>query len=81
MLKQLVRSPINFSHGIQLSLYKPLGNQTCLNITRPSVLRQYFGRKLIPNNDQNNIIMCYTYGSGSGTSSAGMGFTILSHSE
>ena len=40
MLEQLVRSPIDSAHSIKvpLELDKPLGNHTCLNITRPVVL-------------------------------------------
>ena len=62
MLEQLVHSPINYAHDIILSLKKALGNHTYLNITRPAVLRQYFGRESLPNNVQNNFLMCYNYG-------------------
>ena len=61
VLEQLVHSTINYVHGIQLLFDKPLGNHTCLNITRPALFRQYFGRESISNNDQNNVAMRYTY--------------------
>jgi hypothetical protein len=42
----LINYPINSADGIKLSIDKPLNNSECLNIYRPAVLRQYFGREV-----------------------------------
>ena len=65
----IISNPINSKHGIKLSVDKPLNNNECLNIHRPAVLRQYFGKEMETTND---VIERYTYGSGSGTTSVGM---------
>ena len=65
----MIRSPINSDSGIKLSLDKPLNNDIDLNVLRPAVLRQYFGKEITKVNGKG---IRYTYGSGSGTSSVGM---------
>ena len=60
---------MNSVDGIKLSIDTPLNNGECLNIHRPAVLRQYFGKEVSINTDN---VTRYTYGSGSGTSSVGM---------
>ena len=72
VLGQLDSSPINSAYGIKLTLDNFLGNHTCLNITRPAVVGQYFGRESILQNNQNDVLIFYTYGSVSGTSSVKM---------
>ena len=69
VIDELIRSPINSSSGIKLSLDKPLNNDLKLNLLRPAVLRQYYGAD-IGDDDCNK--RRYTYGSGTGTSSVGM---------
>ena len=48
---------------------KPLNNDMELNITRPAVLRQYYG---LETSICNETVERYTYGSGTGTTSVGM---------
>ena len=60
---------MNSADGIKLSIDKPLNNSECLNIHRPALLKQYFGKELSTTTE--NVEM-RTYGSGSGTSSVGM---------
>ena len=43
-----------------------------LNINRPAVLRQYFGKEIIPTSANEKHIHHYNYVSGSETSSVGM---------
>ena len=65
----LISHPMNSKYGINLSIDKPLNNSECLNILRPAVLRQYFGKEI---SRTTKNVERYTYGSGSGTSSVGM---------
>ena len=44
VFNKMVSSHINSSHGIQVSLERPLNNLPSVNILRPIVLRQYFGQ-------------------------------------
>ena len=60
---------MNSKCGIKVSLDKPLNNDICLNIFRPAVLRQYFGKEV--DNIDGKLKRC-TYGSGTGSSSVGM---------
>ena len=60
---------MNSKYGIKVSLDKPLNNDICLNIFRPAVLRQYFGKEVA--NIDGKLKRC-TYGSGTGSSSVGM---------
>ena len=46
VIDKMVCSPANSKDSIKLSLDKPLNNHTCLNMLRPGVLRQYFGRNV-----------------------------------
>ena len=69
VIDTLICNPINSKNGLKLSIDTPLNNDACLNIHRPAVLRQYFGRE-VENYGRN--VERYTYGSGSGTSSVGM---------
>ena len=69
VIDKLIRSPINSKCGIKLSLDKPLNNDVDLNILRPAVLRQYFGKEI---DNINGKLQRSTYGSGTGTSSVGM---------
>ena len=69
IIDEVIRSPINSHSGIKLSLDKPLNNNIDLNILRPAVLRQYYGKDIA---EVNGKLKHYTYGSGSGTSSVGM---------
>ena len=46
VIDELIRSRINSKCGIKLSLDKPLNNDISLNILRPVVLRQYFGKEV-----------------------------------
>ena len=68
-IHNIINSPINSKTGIKLSLDKPLNNDVDLNILRPAVLRQYFGKQI---NTIDGKHERYTYGSGTGTSSVGM---------
>ena len=54
VIDKLIYSSINSNHGIKLSRDKPLNNSLSLNITRPSVLRQYFEENIMstPGNEQ-----------------------------
>ena len=65
----IISNSINSNLGIKLSVDKPMNDKECLNIHRPTVLRQYFVKEMGTTND---IIERYTYGSGSGTTSVGM---------
>ena len=69
VVDELITSPINSKSGIKLSLDKPLNNEIFLNIFRPAVLRQYYGKDV--GNIDGKIKRC-TYGSGTGSSSVGM---------
>ena len=69
IIDELICSKINSKYGIKLSLDKPLNNDMELNITRPAVLRQYYGLETSICNDR---VERYTYGSGTGTTSVGM---------
>ena len=69
VIDELIRSPINSKCGIKLSLDKPLNNDIGLNILRPAVLRQYFGKEVA--NIHGRLKRC-TYGSGTDSSSVGM---------
>ena len=69
IIEELISSPINSDRGIKLSLDTPLNNGLGLNILRPAVLRQYYGVEI---EKEHGHVKCYTYGSGSGTSSVGM---------
>ena len=69
IINEIICSPINSDSGIKLSLDKPLNNEIDLNVLRPAVLRQYFGKEI---RNVNGKAKRYTYGSGSGTSSVGM---------
>ena len=69
VIDQLISHPVNSANGIKLSIDKPLNNDECLNIHRPAVLRQYFGKEVSRTAETS---IRYTYGSGSDTSSVGM---------
>ena len=69
IIDEVICSPINSDSGIKLSLDKPLNNDVDLNVLRPAVLRQYFGKEI---RNVDGKAKRYTYGSGSGTSSVGM---------
>ena len=69
VVDELITSPLNSKYGIKVSLDKPLNNDICLNIFRPAVLRQYFGKEVA--NIDGKLKRC-TYGSGTGSSSVGM---------
>ena len=69
VIDQLISHPVNSANGIKLSIDKPLNNDECLNIHRPAVLRQYFGKEVSRTTE---TAIRHTYGSGSGTSSVGM---------
>ena len=73
VIDQLIRSLITSKHGIKLSLDKLCNNGIDLNITRPAVLRQYFGTQLQSSSNNDKHTRSYTYGLGTGTSSVGMG--------
>ena len=72
IIDRLICSRLNSKNGIKLSFDKPLSNPLRLNITRPAVLRQYFGKVVESSVIEDNKSMRYTYGSGSGASSVGM---------
>jgi len=69
VVHEIITSPINSKFGIKLSLDKPLNNDIDLNILRPAVLRQYYGKEV---DIQLTKSKRYTYGSGTGTTSVGM---------
>ena len=69
VLDEIMTSNINSNSGIKISLDKPLNNDICLNILRPAVLRQYYGKDV--GNIDGKLKRC-TYGSGTGSSSVGM---------
>ena len=68
IIRKIIHSPINSKDGIKLSWDTPLNNQRCLNILRPTVLRQYYGANVDVINQSSNLIRRYTYIYGSGTS-------------
>ena len=72
ILDRLICSRLNSKNGIKLSFDKPLNNALQLNITRPAVLRQYFGKVVQSSEREEKMSMRYTYGCGSGASSVGM---------
>ena len=72
IIDRLICSPLNSRNGIKLSMDKPLNNPCCLNIVRPAVLRQYYGKVINSPGISIRQSLRYTYGSGSGTSSVGM---------
>ena len=72
VIDTLIFSKINSKQGIKLSFDKPWWFQTCLNITRPAVLRQYFGKEIKSDKDNKKSCERFTYGSGSGTGSVSM---------
>ena len=69
VIDELIRSPVNSKFRIKLLFDKPLNNNIGLNILRPAVLRQYFGKEVA--NIDGQVKRC-TYGSGTGSSSVGM---------
>ena len=71
-ITKLLRSLINSNHAIKLSLDKPLNNGISLNITRPAVLRQYFGKDIMPTPSNEKHTCRYNYGSGSRLTLVGM---------
>ena len=75
IVDRLICPPFNSRTGIKLSLEIPLNNACDLNITRPAVLRQYYGKVLDDRILESNISERYTYGSGSGIYSVGMDTT------
>ena len=74
IIDQVICAPINSKYGIKLSLDQPLNNCVDLNILRPAVLRQYFGKECPSSSSSTKCQHStrYTYGSGSGTSSVGI---------
>ena len=72
IIDQVICAPINSKYGIKLSLDQPLNNSVDLNILRPAVLRQYFGKEYPSSSTTYQHSTRYTYGSGSGTSSVGI---------
>ena len=57
VVDELITSPINSKSGIKLSLDKPLNNRICLNIFRPAVLRQYYGKDFANIDGKLNVIL------------------------
>ena len=49
-----------------------MGFQSSLNITRHSILRQYFGKEIKSDKDNRDSCESFAYGSGSGTGSVDM---------
>ena len=68
-IDKLISHPMKSADDIKLTKDKPLNNGECLNIHRPAVLRQYFGKEVSRTTE---TAIRYTYGSGSGTSSVSM---------
>ena len=66
---EIISFPINSKCGIKLSLDKPLNSDICLNIFRPVVLRQYYGKEVA--NIDGKLKRC-TYGSEIGSSFVGI---------
>ena len=69
----LVSSKVNTANGIYLSMDCPYTRTQKLNITRPAVLRQYFGAVDKDNDLYNNYVPRYTYGGGLGSASKSVG--------
>ena len=46
IVKRLIGSGLDTRNGITLLADEPLGNKPMLNVSRPAVLRQYYGRDL-----------------------------------
>ena len=72
IVDRLICSSLNSKTGIKISFDTPLNNARDLNITRPAVLRQYYGKVSEDSTQESDTSERYTYGSGSGTSSVGM---------
>lgn len=63
--QKLVNNPIDSENGLKISYDKPLGSKHYhCNLTRPAVLRQFFGARH-PSKD--DLVFCYGTGSGSST--------------
>ena len=59
IIHRLITSPINSFHGISIVTGQQMGNPMMLNVTRLTVLRQYYGvNDEIINSD---IVYCATY--------------------
>ena len=69
IISTIIHSPINSKDKIKLSWDTPLNNQKCLNILRPTVLKQCYGANIDDIHLSSELIRRYTYGYGSGTSS------------
>ena len=59
--KQLIGCKPNTLHGISIATEEPMNNGLKLNITRPAVLRQYYGESKIDANDLLSIRVAYGY--------------------
>ncbi len=68
-LYQLIMSTPNSFHGISIVADAPECNSPMLNVTRPAVLRQYYGMNI--GEEQNNLIIRVAYRSHFTTSSEG----------
>ena len=80
VVDRMVCSSVNSKYGIKLSLDTPLKNHPRINILRPWVLHQYFGRNitnylehnLSESNGNDTTVKRYINGSGGGISSVDM---------
>ena len=60
ILDKLLLSDINSTYGISIVSEQPMNNDYMLNISRPAVVRQYYGKNI--GNAENNLILRTTYG-------------------
>ena len=71
IVDKLISAPINSKDGIHVSMDSPYRRYHLLNILRPSVLRQYYGRN-IDNQCHEEYVRRYSYGTGSGSNTLGI---------
>ena len=66
-------SPLDSDDGIHVCVDAPFKRNDNLNLTRPGVLRQYFGNDTVRDNHYKDYVYRYSYGVGSGSATSSVG--------
>ena len=72
IVRTLVLSEPNTAGGVQYTIDSPYSQYPNWNITRPGVLRQYFGLNVV-SSKSDGYVKRYTYGGGYGTACRSVG--------
>ena len=72
-LRQLITEPLDSDDGIHVCVDAPFNRNDNLNITRPGVVRQYFGKDTVTDNHYKDVVHRYSYGVGSGSATSSVG--------